>query len=115
MRLEPCDPGLVVFHQLNAKGHIVRFQPLEAPIPTFENGRIVTGAEVNEISCCRIQFGKKGSCETAILTVGTNLSIQTSYKFRERTADTCESSQAGLKRGHQHRCGHALTRNIGHG
>jgi hypothetical protein len=75
MRLEPCGLGLVDFQELDAKGNIVRFQPFEGPILSSENGRIVTSAKVAEISCRRVQFGKKGSCETAVLTVGTNLSI----------------------------------------
>ena len=50
MRFEPCDSGLVVFLQLNAQGNVIGFQPLDAPILTLENRRIVTGAEITEIS-----------------------------------------------------------------
>ena len=51
----------------------------------------------------------------AILTGGTDLAVQTSYQLGERTPGTRESSEAGLKCGHQHRRGHALTGNVGHG
>src|ERR1039458_1637138 len=82
-RLEPCDTCFVVFQQLDAKGNIVGFQTLDASILALENRRIVTCAQVTEIPCRGVQFSKKGSCKTSILTVGTNLSVQTSHKLRE--------------------------------
>jgi len=89
---EPSDTCLVVFQDLDTKGDVVGFQTLNATILACENRRVVPGAEVGEISCCGVQFGKEGSRKTPILTIGTDLSIQTSYKFRKRTSGTCQSA-----------------------
>jgi hypothetical protein len=91
------------------------FPPLNPSVFTFENERIVTGAKVTENACGRIQFGEKSGGETAILTVGANLPVQTAHQLRKRPAGTREGSQAGLKSGHQHRRRHALSTNVSHG
>lgn len=57
----------------------------------------MTGTKVTEYASGWIQFGEKCGGETAILTVSTNLSVQTTYKIRKRPAGTREGSQAGLK------------------
>src|ERR1700733_972850 len=93
---EPRDACLVVFQDLDTEGYIVGFQPLNRSILACEDRRVVPGAEVGEISCGRVQFGKEGGRETPILTVRTDLPVQASHKLRERAPGTRQRSPAAL-------------------
>lgn len=73
--LQARDAGGVVFFQLDAERNVLGFQALDAAVFTFENRRIVAGANIAEIACCGVQLGEKSGCETAGLAIGADLSI----------------------------------------
>ena len=96
------------------KRDVVGLQALDGAVFAFEDGRIVSGAEIAKIAGGGIEFGEECSGEAPGVAVGADLAVETTDEFGERAAGAGQGSKAGLECCHHHGGGDAFASYVGY-